>query len=524
MKPERDLLTDFANTDAAVRRLPRLAAFAVAVCAGVALLALLRYPSLYEPHWYGDEGIFAAIAHDVRSGDVLYRDAWDNKPPFIFYTYAAVQAIFGTGIFPLHLGALIVAAGTQLCVAAVAFRAGGTLAAAVTSLAFGLLAGGPWLEGNLALTESFIILPSAAAVAVIATARETHGRRGITSAAGAGLLLGVAANYKQVAVFDLAAVAVFLYVAWPRPGRALLSLAGGFALVHVLFGAYVVVTGTLGDYWYAVAGSLGRYSDMAPQPDVLTRVAGLAPATLAVVYASECRRTSRVDARVLALLWLGFASAGALSGPFSFPHYALQAAAPWALVLGLESSSAIRRSGPRDTLLSVLPAVTLILVTALGVERFGGDVADRPQLQPRHYYDNFVSLRRGEIDGLEYKRGFDGKVEAVDDITAAIRADGGGDTAFAWSELPWLYSRGNLENPARYFASFIVEYSPGARDEILRDLARRPPTYIVISEAAYSPFPALERFVAERYTLIRAQGDWELYRRAEPDERANRTP
>ena len=36
--------------------------------------------------------------------------------------------------------------------------------------------------------------------------------------------------------------------------------------------------------------------------------------------------------------------------------------------------------------------------------------------------------------------------------------------------------------------------------------------YIVVSDAAYSPFPELEGFIEQRYALLRAQGDWRLYR------------
>jgi hypothetical protein len=34
---------------------------------------------------------------------MLYSEAWDNKPPLIFLTYAGVQQAFGTGVLPLHL-------------------------------------------------------------------------------------------------------------------------------------------------------------------------------------------------------------------------------------------------------------------------------------------------------------------------------------------------------------------------------------------------------------------------------------
>src|SRR5213595_3223586 len=88
--------------------------FAILAVATLVLAFLLRYPSLYEPRWYGDEGIFAGVAENVRHGETLYSQAWDNKPPLVFFTYAGIQAIFGTGIFPLHLITTLVVLATQL--------------------------------------------------------------------------------------------------------------------------------------------------------------------------------------------------------------------------------------------------------------------------------------------------------------------------------------------------------------------------------------------------------------------------
>ena len=79
---------------------------ALAIAGTFLLAVVLRYPSLFEPHWYGDEGIFAAIATNLRDGRMLYAAAWDNKPPLIYFTYAAIQAAAGVGVFPLHLAAL----------------------------------------------------------------------------------------------------------------------------------------------------------------------------------------------------------------------------------------------------------------------------------------------------------------------------------------------------------------------------------------------------------------------------------
>ena len=113
-----------------------------------------------------------------------------------------------------------------------------------------------------------------------------------------------------------------------------------------------------------------------------------------------------------------------------------------------------------------------------------------------------------------YERFFDGSGESVRDISGAIEADGGPPTVFAWSELPWLYATGEYENPTRFYTSFLGEIVPGAKDEILKDLAEDPPAYIVISETTYAPFGELEAWMDGRYQLLTAAGDWRLYRRS----------
>ena len=47
----------------------------------LAVVVLLRVPSLFEPYWYGDEGIYLTVGRSLRHGLALYRDVHDNKPP-----------------------------------------------------------------------------------------------------------------------------------------------------------------------------------------------------------------------------------------------------------------------------------------------------------------------------------------------------------------------------------------------------------------------------------------------------------
>ncbi len=50
----------------------------------ILLMILLRIPSLFEPYWYGDEGIYLTLGQAIRKGLLLYRDIHDNKPPLLY--------------------------------------------------------------------------------------------------------------------------------------------------------------------------------------------------------------------------------------------------------------------------------------------------------------------------------------------------------------------------------------------------------------------------------------------------------
>jgi Dolichyl-phosphate-mannose-protein mannosyltransferase len=479
------------------------------LAAGTLLVAvLLHYPSLFEPRWYGDEGIFAAVAENIRHGQTLYADAWDNKPPLIFFTYAAIQAAFGAGIFPLHLVATISVLTTQLSVMAIALLLFGARRSLVAGLIFAVAMGTPLLEANLAMTETFMILPASLAVLVylLAERRAPHARTPWYTAVG--FLLGIAASYKQVAVFDAAAIAVMIWLTHDRPVRPLATIAAGFALPQIALAAYFLVVGAFPQYWYAIVGSLGVYARLAPAQSPFARFAGLLPALLACAWLVRRRQIGReVRLTMFPVLWLGFAVAGATSSSFPFPHYLQQAMPALALVLVADP---LAQEGEHVGKIAL--AVGAVLVTAVVFAQFAFEYRIRTQLDPVDYYRTFIHHRYGDLSDDDYVLHFDGKVFTARDITAGIKRDGAGSTLYTWGELPWIYADAGVTNPARYYTSFLGEFIPGAKADILRDLNAHPPVYIGVSDEANAPFEELDAFVAARYTLIESGNDWRLYR------------
>src|SRR5690349_11029177 len=50
-----------------------------------------------------DQGIYAVVGDAMLSGKVPYRDAWDFKPPGIFFVYTFAQALFGRAMISVRI-------------------------------------------------------------------------------------------------------------------------------------------------------------------------------------------------------------------------------------------------------------------------------------------------------------------------------------------------------------------------------------------------------------------------------------
>lgn len=490
-------------------RAPRPAATYVALAAVTLLLAFaLRYPTFFEPRWYSDEGIFAGIAQNMLAGSTLYAEAWDNKPPLIFVTYAVIQWAFGTGVMPLHIVTAGAVLATQVAVMAIAFRLYGPWRSLLAGLAFALVMCTPVIEANVAFTETYMILPATLGVLVFVLAQaRPEGQRDVWYVA-AGVLMSLAISYKQVGVFDAAAVAAMIWLIHERPVRALVSFAAGVAAPQVLFLALFAILGALDEYLYAMVGAQGVYWELSDEKGPLMRFAGYVPALLVFAYLMRRQRIGGdIGARHFPMLWFAFAIAGATASPFTFPHY-LQQLTPAAALLLVSSPLPVER----DHLGRIALVVTGLLVGSILYAQYFDELRDRRHLDIDWYYTTFAEHRWGDMDQREYMHEFDGRAVTVADIAAFVEEDAAGDTLFTWSELSWVYAASGTTNPTRYYASFFGHVIPGAREEIIADLHRAPPTYIVMSDGAFAPLLELDQFIERRYELLRAQGDWRLYR------------
>src|SRR6266581_5516747 len=135
---------------------PRLWGAAVAV-----LIVLAHVPSFFHRLLDGDEAIYGSIAALMNLGGRLYAEGGvDNKPPGIFWVYAATFHFAGTyQMTAIHAIGLIVMVATSSLLFVIGRSLYGMRAGVLAALIYGVLTGAGNPRLLAANTEIFMMLP-----------------------------------------------------------------------------------------------------------------------------------------------------------------------------------------------------------------------------------------------------------------------------------------------------------------------------------------------------------------------------
>lgn len=465
---------------------------------------LLRLPSLFEPYWYGDEGIFAAVGRNLNLGGVLYQTAWDNKPPMIYLTYAAVFKSFGVSMFNLHLLATIAVLATATIIYEVVEHFYGSRRALIAMGLFGFLSSLRVFEGNLALTEIFMILPISLAI-LIAIKRKFD----YLSLLIAGILFAIASLYKQVGAFEAAALGIYLFFQSKNFKIFLISglfLTLGFTVPYAVTFAYFAKLNLISDFIFAAYAYYRIYLNESPQYALLINVLKYLPVFLAIAYGFYKKRKKEVTVFNLFALWLSFSFLGGYFSGRAYGHYIIQSLSAFSVVLATISfKKHFNKIGAIFGLGAIV--ILLILTKFLFPNLFVSDPFDQFK-----YYQNFSSFVIGNKSVDEYNNFFDRNVNAImaaADVLKTVKAEG--KSVYIWGDLPWIYAITDVINPSRYVTSFHVFGVPNGKEEVLRDVTKSPPVYILKPPGSIGYFEELEKLIAANYTWVSTVQDIKVY-------------
>lgn len=463
----------------------------------LALSLFLKIPSLFEPNHYGDEGIYQTVGQALHRGAFLYRDIWDNKPPLLYLFYAVFdgdQFLIRMLSFVFSLLAIVI-----FYLLAQKFFPKSLKITLFVTLLFALAFSLPFLEGNIANAENFMILPTILAFYLLF---KNFPKININVLSISGLLLGLAFLFKIVAIFDLGAIlAFFLIHYWGRRGEQIQKiaiLALGFSLPLGITALFFLSQGAFSEFLSAALSINVGYVAwgnklIIAQGWLLLKLALLFLFCLLLFWKRE--RFSKFQ--LLIFLWFGFSLFNALFAERPWTHYLLVLVPSFCLLLG---------SFLQTRKFRVLTLGLLLIALYLAGTRFwlyGKTVA---------YYVNFFSFISDKKTVDDYRAFWGDHVNRDYRVAQFLtRKTTAGEPVFIWGNNAQVYTLTKRRPASRYAVAYHMGFSPKAEQETIRSLMKTRPKYFVILLPPSDSLGNLQKLLFVNYRLFFTEDGFVVY-------------
>lgn len=440
----------------------------------------LRLPSLTEPYWYGDEGIYEVIGKALRNGHILYSQIWDNKPPLFYIVYA----IFNGDQFLIRFFSLIVGVITVILFYVLTKKIFHSYSLTIfLTILFTIFFGTPFVEGNIANAENFI-MPLALAASYLLLKGIGEGKKNETRTLQiVGLLLGIAFLFKIVAVFDFLALATLLLFQhlprknqfWPIRLKTIFQLPLFhfflfFVLPFLVTCAYFLLSGALSDFLSALLLSnvsyVGYRNDfLFPQGLLFFKIVVLL-GFIIILY--KKRRAISVET-IFILLWFSFSLFNTFFSQRPYTHYLLVILPSFLLFLGLISSNLVKKKLPY----ALYFLLAFFLITSV--------FRPKSPLYMAKYYHNFVLFVTNNKSVSSYQTFFDRNTPRDYEVASFLRTHTSKkDNIFVWGNSGQIYALANKLPPGKFIVAYHISGNKKAIANTIDGLNKKNPRFIAI--------------------------------------------
>lgn len=455
---------------------------------------LLRIPSFFEPYYYGDEMIYMTLGQGIRQSVPLYSGLHDNKPPVLYLIAALAGSLVWFKVF-LALASLI---SIILFAKIVKKRLPVILFALFTTL--------PFLEGNTANAENFMLAFSLGAIYIL-LAKKLNIKNLLLS----GFLFGISFLTKVPALLDLPVVILFWIITTKINKENLIKIAKnsfyivlGFLIPLVLSLAWYAIGGHLEDYLKAAfmqnVGYVSSWRAAGVQQSLLAKNAPLLIrfliASLGIVITFIFRKKLSKPF-ILASVWLMLSLFATTLSERPYPHYLLQSIGPISILLGiLFTRKAIEQS------LVVIPlAIGLFVPVYYKFWYYPSSI----------YYLRFAKYVLGLTSKEKYLSSFNKYAPRNYQIADfLVNSSYKNNKVFVWGpDSPTIYALSRRVPPVKYVADYHV-YDYSGKGEIVKMLSESKPRFIIITPEA-KPFLEITSLLRQNYLLVNRIEDAEIW-------------
>ena len=444
------------------------------------LFLILRLPSLFEPYWYGDEGIYLALGQGIRRGLLLYQQIHDNKPPTLYYLAAFSQSVFG---FRLLL--LLVMIPTVYFFNRLAKKFLSPRLTKFSTLLFLILSSIPVIEGNIANAEVFMLLPTILAVLLFLKSQKN------LSLIISALLLGFAFTIKVPVAIEFAFLCLWILIFSANKIKKIFIFGISFLIPILLYTLYFTLKGALEPFLFAALlqnfGYLSSWSTGSQQSSVASGgLMGRAFILLVTWLISFFIYRRHLISKNIFFLsaWFFAALFGVLLSGRPYPHYLIEILPPFCILIFYFSKAKIW------TFL-----VFLLFIFSLFKYKF--------YFYPTFsYYFNFYTYALGRKDLNSYRQYFSSEMSQNYLLADKIKSlTSSSDRIYVWGDQSYLYPLSERLPSTKYIVSYhVIDFR--AHDLTMSELKIITPKIIIYYPQPSRPFPALDAFIADYYSLI----------------------
>lgn len=448
---------------------------------------ILRLPSLFEPYWYGDEGIYLTLGQGVRKGLILYKQIHDNKPPTLYYLAALGQTVFG---FRLLLSLIMVP--TVLFFYKLCLRFSSPKISQFATFIFVILASIPFIEGNIANAEIFMLLPTILGFYIFLNAKK-HIDYLIS-----GILLGLAFTIKIPVFIEAAFLILWLFLDnisqlkknfWQLFFKAFL-LGIGFLLPILIYFFYFyrldavlpfLSSALLQNFSYLSSWATGTQTASVSSGGLINRFIILLLSWGLLFFLKSKKVITSQFAFIL--FWLAATIFGVLLSTRPYPHYLIQVLPP-----AIISLTFLFSKSTKNLILVILSFISIFFI----VKKY--DFYFYPNLS---YYLNFYSLKKDN----SYYQYFGPRVYTNHLISQIINHNTSPDDhVFVWGDEPYVYALSDRLPVGRYTVAYhIVDFD--GFSETINDFKANLPKFVVYYPMDNRSFPELDSILQRYYSL-----------------------
>jgi len=467
------------------------------------LVFLLRLPSLFEPYWYGDEGVYLAVGQALQKGKFLYREVFDNKTPLIYLLAAVSGNLFWFRFFLL----ISVLFSTFLfCRLAEKFFPS-KIAKIISCLVFVVFSSTPFIEGNITNSEILQILPTLLAISLLVAEKRSNQKFFFT-----GFLFGISLLLKVPAGFDFLAILVFLVLNSnlnsKRKSLFVLGQPTFFLILGFLSPVLITLLYFLKNHFleefvqitffqnlgYLSSWQTGSHQQSLLQSGLSIKLLILGLLTGIILMVKKIINNYWAS---LVQLWFVFSLFGSLLSNRPYGHYLLQVLAPACFLIGFIFSGKMIVQAFSFGLLAIL-----LLVWNL-IKFWSYPVFS--------YYSNFANFMIGRKTQIQYFSFFDKKVpdlyRVANYLVVSTRPK---EAIFIWADEPTIYALSKRLSTSRFLAAYhIIDFNKFK--EVQESLAKEPPEIIVFDSNKKGIFKELENLIETQYLKIQKFNNFEIY-------------